>query len=120
MARPLLGDKPLTATEKNRRYRQKLRGIAEPTQQSGEPNAEELLRREILALRSENDRLRAVAGLTARATPEDVPAAVVPAAPSHSASAADIMAEYANKGPPANIWETVQRAQRMRAAGIPL
>lgn len=115
MGRPMIGSQPLTPTEKNRRYRQKQRGIADPTQQSSEPNAEELLRREISALRAENDRLRAEAGLTAPTRPKDVPAAVVPIASSESASApAAIMdEEVASYGP---IWAAVLRAKRMRAA----
>jgi hypothetical protein len=109
MGRPLIGDKPLTATEKNRRHRQKLRGIVEPTPQSSEPSAEELLRREILALRRENDRLRAEAGLTALPAPSQ----------DASASATVIMDEEVevSYGP---IWAAIKRAERLRMAGKPL
>ncbi|TIL49095.1 hypothetical protein [Mesorhizobium sp.] len=123
MGRPLLGDKPLTGAEKVRRYREKRRGIVEPTPQSSEPSAEELLkqaRREILELRQANDRLRAEAGLVARKTLEDVPAAAP--APSQDALAPAPMAEEVEGGesPPTNIWGAVLRAERLRKAGKPL
>ncbi|RWO55390.1 hypothetical protein [Mesorhizobium sp.] len=124
MGRPLLGDKPLTAAEKVKRYRQKKRGIVEPTPQSSEPSAEELLkqaRREISALRQANDRLRADAGLTARNTPADEVSAAVSAAPPQDASAPGPMVEEVEGGDsPPSIWAAVLRAERLRKAGKPL
>ncbi|RWN98187.1 hypothetical protein [Mesorhizobium sp.] len=113
MGRPLIGDKPLTAAEKTKRYREKRRGIVEPTPQSSEQSAEELLkqaRREILELRRENGRLRAEAGLTAVPAPSQ--ATVAPAPMDEEVEADD--------GPPTSIWAAMKRAERLLKAGKPL
>jgi hypothetical protein len=114
MGRPLIGDKPLTAAEKTKRHRQKLRQLHEqPPPPSSEPSAEDLkqARREISALQLENDRLRAEAGLT-----------VVSVPPQDASPPAPIMAEEveADDGPPTSIWAAVKRAEQLRKAGKPL
>lgn len=116
---PMLGDRPLTAAERNKRHRQKRRGIVESASPP-EPSPEELLkqaRREVLELRREIDRLRAeAAGVPAN----DHAAGPTPASP-QAASASTVTGEVeAREERPASLWCLVQMVERRKKAGLPV
>ncbi|MDX8496908.1 hypothetical protein RFM99_00610 [Mesorhizobium sp. VK4C] len=120
MGRPMLGDRPLTAVERNKRHRQKRRGIVESASPP-EPSPEELLkqaRREILELQREIDRLRAeAAGASAN---EHVAGPTPPSPQAASVSAATGEEVEAGEERPSSVWGLVQLVERRKKAGLPV
>lgn len=108
MGRPLIGDRPLTAAEKVKRHRQKLRQMREKPP----PSVDDLLapaKHEILRLREENASLRAaVDDMAGDGLPRPAPASRVPATAPESAPAARLQLEVHTQPEP---WQKAETAK---------